>query len=111
VLGDGSAGYHLSEFESALRHGASFVAIVGNDARWAAEWHMQASRYGPDRTFDTDLTFARYDIAAQGFGGNGADVTTSDDLRDALMSALSHRSATCINIRIQSLRSPAEVRH
>jgi acetolactate synthase-1/2/3 large subunit len=111
ILGDGSAGYHLSEFETAARYALRFVAIVGNDARWAAEWHMQAARYGPDRTFDTDLTPARYDRAARGYGGEGALATTRAELRAALADALDASASTCINARVAPLRSPAEVRH
>jgi acetolactate synthase-1/2/3 large subunit len=111
VLGDGSAGYHLSEFETAARESLSFIAIIGNDARWAAEWHMQVERYGPDRTYSTDLTPARYDIAAEGYGGAGALVETPESLREALDSALASPTATCINALVAPERSPAVVLH
>lgn len=111
ILGDGSAGYHLSEFETAARENLSFTAIIGNDARWAAEWYMQIERYGPDRTFSTDLSPARYDIAAQGYGGNGALVDNPDTLSEALEAALSEPIATCVNAIVAPERSPAIVMH
>lgn len=111
VLGDGSAGYFLSEFETLTRYGIRITALIGNDARWAAEWHMQAARYGADRTFDTDLTPARYDLAAQGFGASGINVTRRADLQPALVSALAASSSTCINVTVAAARSPAEVLH
>lgn len=111
ILGDGSAGYHLSEFETAAREHLSFTAIIGNDARWAAEWHMQLERYGPGRTFSTDLTPARYDLAAQGFGGTGVLVDTPEALRAALQTALTSATATCINALVAPERSPAVVMH
>jgi acetolactate synthase-1/2/3 large subunit len=111
VLGDGSAGYHLSEFETAARENLSFTAIIGNDARWAAEWHMQVERYGPDRTYSTSLTPARYDVAAQGFGGNGVLVDSPESLRSALDAALASPTATCINAIVAPERSPAIVMH
>jgi acetolactate synthase-1/2/3 large subunit len=111
ILGDGSAGYHLSEFETAARLGLRFVAIVGSDARWAAEWHMQVERYGEERALATDLSYARYDIAAQGYGGDGTLVSDAESLRSALSTALTSERATCINVRVQPVRSPAVVRH
>ena len=111
VLGDGSAGYHLSEFETAARYGLSFFAIVGNDARWAAEWHIQVERYGADRTDATDLTAARYDQAAEGFGGRGALVGDADELRGALDEALGSAMPWCVNAHVAAVRSPAVVTH
>lgn len=111
ILGDGSAGYHLSEFETASRENLSFTAIVGNDARWAAEWHMQIERYGPDRTYSTDLTPARYDLAAEAFGGKGGLVDTPQALLSALEAALQSPKATCINAIVAAERSPAVVMH
>jgi acetolactate synthase-1/2/3 large subunit len=105
IMGDGGAGYHLLEFETAARYGIPFVAIVGNDARWSAEWHMQAARYGPSRTFDTDLTRARYDQAAAGLGTFGFHAPDAGALRRVLPEALSAGKPACINVEIQSLRS------
>ncbi|HEX5164582.1 MAG TPA: thiamine pyrophosphate-binding protein [Thermomicrobiales bacterium] len=111
LLGDGSAGYHLSEFETAAREHLRFTAIIGNDARWAAEWHMQIERYGPDSTFSTSLTAARYDLAAHGFGGVGVLVDEPNALRGALETALESPTATCINAIVAAERSPATVTH
>jgi acetolactate synthase-1/2/3 large subunit len=105
VMGDGGAGYHLLEFETAARYGIPFVAIIGNDARWSAEWHMQAARYGTDRTFDTDLSRARYDRAASGLGAIGFHAGDTAELRRVLPEALSSGKSVCINVEIQSVRS------
>jgi acetolactate synthase-1/2/3 large subunit len=106
-LGDGGAGYHFSEFETAVRYVIPFVAIVGNDARWAAEWHLQASRYGVERTFETNLLPARYDQVASGLGAAGFHITDAGSLRGALSASLSANRPTCLNVQILSVRSPA----
>lgn len=111
VMGDGSAGYHLSEYETAARYGIPIIGIVGNDARWAAEWHIQADRYGPDRTFETTLLPARYDAAARAFGAAGLRIDDRRQLLRALSEARASDDPLCLNVVIQSLRSPAEVRH
>ena len=41
ILGDGTFGFHPAELDTAVRHGAPFVAVVGNDARWNAEYQIQ----------------------------------------------------------------------
>lgn len=103
-LGDGCAGYHLTEFETAVRYGIPFTAIIGNDARWGAEWHMQRQRY--DHVYETDLLPARYDQAAAALGAKGVCAESTAALVAALEDGES-RIATCINVRIASVRSPA----
>ena len=106
-MGDGAAGYHLAEFETAVRHNLGFIAVIGNDARWGAEWHLQADRYGPDRTFDTDLTPARYDLAAAGFGARGFHAENVEEFTRALAAAAGLAVPACIDVHIQSVRSPS----
>jgi acetolactate synthase-1/2/3 large subunit len=107
LLGDGAAGYHVSEFETAARYGIPFVAIIGNDARWAAEWFGQVRRYGPDRTFETALSPARYDRVAAGLGAMGIQVTDAAALERALLASLTAQEPACLNVRTLSLESPA----
>jgi acetolactate synthase-1/2/3 large subunit len=107
IMGDGGAGYHLLEFETAARYGIPIVAIIGNDAQWSAEWHIQVDRYGPDRTFETNLSTARYDQAAAGLGAQGFHARDTKELRDALSTAFASGKPSCINVEIQSPRSPA----
>lgn len=109
LLGDGSAGYHLSEFETASRYNLPFTAIVGNDGRWAAEWHQQVARYGSDRTFETNLLPARYDNAASGYGGAGAHVTDAVALAYSLTASLPATQPTLLNVPVLPIRSPAEL--
>ena len=48
VMGDGTFGFHMAEFDTAVRCGLPFVAVVGNDANWNAEHQIQLREYGPD---------------------------------------------------------------
>jgi acetolactate synthase-1/2/3 large subunit len=107
IMGDGGCAYHIAEFEAAARYGLPFTAIIGNDARWGAEWHLQAHRYGPDRTFDTDLLRARYDHVAAGYGALGFHAQSAAAFREALDAALASGKPACINVDVQSLRSPS----
>ncbi len=109
-IGDGTAGYHLSEFETAARYELPITTIIGNDARWAAEWHLQINRYGPERIFETSLREAHYEQAAIGFsGGNGEFVTSVDQIANALEELTINSPPLCLNVRIQAVQSPAKM--
>jgi acetolactate synthase-1/2/3 large subunit len=111
IAGDGGVGYHLLEMETAARYDLPMVLLIGNDGLWATEWHLQVERYGPERTFETNLTEARYDRTAEGLGGRGRFITAATELQPALLEALDADVATCLNVRIAPLRSPAVLRH
>ncbi len=55
VMGDGTVGFHIAEFDTAVRYGLPFVAVVGNDARWNAEYQIQLRDYGADRLVGCEL--------------------------------------------------------
>ncbi|HET9017450.1 MAG TPA: thiamine pyrophosphate-binding protein [Thermomicrobiaceae bacterium] len=109
VLGDGTFGFHGMEFDTAVRHDVPFVAVVGNDAGWAAERHRQAARYGEDRVVASDLLPTRYDRVAEALGAEGVRVARPEELRPALEHALASGRPTCVNVMIRSVPSPAAI--
>ncbi len=111
VMGDGTAGFHLAEFETALRAGSPFVAVIGNDACWNAEHQIQMRDYGPDRLIGCELTPARYDLAVQGLGGHGEFVTDPAELDSALERAIASGKPACVNVEIEGLPAPGGVPH
>lgn len=111
LMGDGTIGFHLGEFETALRCNAPFVAIVGHDARWNAEYQIQLRDYGPDRLIGCELEDTRYDLAVAGLGGHGEHVTDPDELADALQRAVKSELPACLNVRIEGLSAPSGSGH
>ncbi len=110
VMGDGTLGFHLAEFETALREEAHFVAVIGNDDRWNAEYQIQLRSFGANRTHGCELTPAvRYDQAVAALGGHGAFVTGTDanDADAALAAAEAVQQPACVNVRIDGLPAPA----
>jgi len=107
VLGDGTFGFHMAEFDTAVRYGLPFIAVVGNDARWNAEHQIQLRNYGPERARHCDLLPSRYDQVAVALGGFGALATTPAELSEALEEA--HRSGkpACVNVMIDGAPAPA----
>ena len=106
IQGDGTAGYHLLEFDTAVRHNLPFVAVVGNDAGWNAERRLQARTYGEDRIFACDLLSTRYDLAVAALGGHGEHVTRRADLVAALERAFASRLPSLVNVAIEPAEAP-----
>jgi acetolactate synthase-1/2/3 large subunit len=107
VLGDGTIGFHIAEFETAVRRGLPFVAILGNDARWNAESEIQRRDYGANRMHGCELTPARYDQVVAALGGHGEYVERAADLAAAIERALASGKPACVNVMIESTAAPA----
>jgi acetolactate synthase-1/2/3 large subunit len=106
VLGDGTIGFHIAEFETAARRGLPFVAILGNDARWNAESEIQRRDYGANRMHGCELLPSRYDQVVAAFGGHGEYVDKAADLPAAIERALGSGKPACVNIMIESTAAP-----
>jgi acetolactate synthase-1/2/3 large subunit len=111
LLGDGTAGFHFAEFETAVRTALPFVAIIGNDSYWNAEHQIQLNSFGSNRTFACDLTPARYDQAAAGLGAHGEHVTTATELAPALERALASDLPSCLNVTLDGQPAPVVTRN
>src|SRR2546430_776256 len=98
VLGDGPVGFHIAEFETAVRRKLPFVAILGNDALWNAESQIQLREYGRERMHSCELTPARYDLLVAALGAHGEHVEAAIDLPGAIERALRSGKPACINI-------------
>jgi acetolactate synthase-1/2/3 large subunit len=107
VLGDGTIGFHIAEFETAVRRGLPFVAVLGNDARWNAESQIQLRDYGANRMHGCELSPARYDLVVAALGGHGEHVETADALPAAIERALASGKPSCVNVIIESIAAPA----
>jgi acetolactate synthase-1/2/3 large subunit len=106
VLGDGTIGFHISEFETAVRRGLPFIAVLGNDARWNAESEIQRRDYGANRMHGCELLPARYDRVVEALGGHGELVERAADLPAAIERAMASGKPACINVMIESTAAP-----
>ena len=106
-MGDGSAGFHIAEIETARRAGLPITFIIGNDYRWGAEAEIQARDYGDARVHSCALDAeTRYDQIAEGFGAKGYYVSEASEIRPALDNALNASEASLINIIIDGIPAP-----
>ena len=107
ATGDGSFGYHAMEIDTAVRCGLPFVAVVGNDAAWNAEYQIQLREYGEERLYGCELLPTRYDLLAEALGGHGEHVTEAAGLRPALERAAASGRPACVNVEIRRAGAPA----
>ena len=106
VMGDGTFGFHTAEMDTAVRYGLPFLAVVGNDSRWNAEYQIQLRDYGRARLIGCELLPARYDQVTAAFGGHGEWVTSADALMPAAQCAIASGKPSCINVMIEGLPAP-----
>ena len=106
IMGDGTFGFHMAEFDTAVRNDLPFVAVVGNDACWNAEHQIQIRDYGENRVHGCDLLPTRYDKVVEAMGGYGELVTNTEDLPGAIRRAYESGKPSCINVIIQSVAAP-----
>lgn len=106
AMGDGTFGFHAAEIDTAVRHRAPFVAIVGNDARWNAEFQIQVREYGEARAVGTRLLPTRYDEVARAFGGFGELVTAAGEMLPAARRAMQSALPAVLNVMIEGLAAP-----
>jgi acetolactate synthase I/II/III large subunit len=106
VVGDGAFGFSAMELDTAARHNLPVVCLVGNDAAWGIEKHVQQRLYGADRLIGSTLAPVRYDRLSEALGGIGFHVERPDELRPTIQQALASGRPAVINIAIASLDSP-----
>ena len=106
ILGDGTFGFHMSEFDTAVRHNLPFVAIVGTDSSWNAESQIQLREYGRQRMHGCSLLPTRYDQVVAALGGYGEMVDKAEKLPGAIERAIASGKPACVNVMIESIAAP-----
>ena len=106
MLGDGTFGFHMSEIDTAVRYGLDYVAVVGNDATWNAEYQIQLRAYGEARAKGCELLPTRYGAVAAAMGAHGEDVVSFNQLGEALGRAAAAGKPACVNVMIERVAAP-----
>jgi acetolactate synthase-1/2/3 large subunit len=106
LLGDGTFGFHMSEIDTAVRYGLDYLAVVGNDATWNAEYQIQLRAYGAARAHGCELLPTRYGAVAAAMGAHGEDVLSFNELDEALRRAAASGKPACVNVMIERVAAP-----
>jgi acetolactate synthase-1/2/3 large subunit len=106
MLGDGTFGFHMAEIDTAVRYGLNYLAVIGNDATWNAEYQIQLRAYGKERALGCELLPTRYGAVAAAMGAHGEDVPSIMELDAALGRAMRANLPACVNVMIERLPAP-----
>jgi acetolactate synthase-1/2/3 large subunit len=85
VTGDGAAGFHFMEMQSAVRERAKLTTIVFAEGSWSMEVPNEQMLYG--RSFGTEMGTVRWDVVAQGLGCEGIYAESLTEVEAALVRA------------------------
>jgi acetolactate synthase-1/2/3 large subunit len=98
--GDGAVGFHISEFDTMLRHGLNVHTVVLNNACWGMSQNGQDLIYGKDKRAIVTLRDTDYEKVAAAFGGFGARAAKLEEIGPAVQAALASGRPSCVNVRI-----------
>jgi acetolactate synthase-1/2/3 large subunit len=96
--GDGSMGFNMMEFDTAVRHRLPIIIVVNNDLAWGMIKHGNELTFGRDNRQGSELGLVRYDRIAEAMGGYGELVRDPAGISGALQRARSQDVPSCINV-------------
>ena len=94
LSGDGSAGFTITEIETALRFNTPYVAIIAHDGAWGIEVNSRSL----DRRMGTVFGEIRFDKLAEALGGKGVYIEHPNQLALAVESGLKTETVTVIHV-------------
>src|SRR5438094_2572923 len=97
VTGDGAAGFHFMEMQSAAREGAKITVIVFAEGSWSMEVPNEQMLYG--RNFGTEMGTVRWDVVARGLGCEGFYAESLAEVEAALAKARAVAGPVVICVR------------
>jgi acetolactate synthase-1/2/3 large subunit len=97
LLGDGAAGFSLSDIDTLVRHKLPVVMIVGNNGIWGLEKHPMQFLYQYDVAAELQPG-TRYDLVAQALGAGGELVESPANIGPALDRAFAAGIPYLINV-------------
>jgi acetolactate synthase-1/2/3 large subunit len=101
VSGDGAAGFHCMELQSAVRERAKVTVVVFSEGSWTMEVPNEQMRYG--KTFGTEMGPIRWDKMAEGLGCAGFFVETMAELEPALAAARAATTPAVVCVRTDKM--------
>jgi len=101
VSGDGGFGQYMAEFTTAVKYGMSITHVLLNDSELGKISKEQ--RAGFWEVWQTSLVNPGFAAYAESCGGLGIEVSTADELDDALTRALTHEGASLVEIHTDAL--------
>ena len=107
VTGDGSLGFCVPEFQSAVRHETPFVCVVADDEAWGIVVTGQKARGAA--CVASELGQCGWAETAMGFGARGVRVTQADAIAPASSEGFASGQPTLIEVPL-AVMGPCECR-
>jgi len=108
ISGDGSLGFNIMEFDTAVRHGIPFVCVVCNDQAWGMIKHGQELSYGANRLVGSELGLVHYEKVVEALGGYGEIARKDEEILPAINRAIDSGRPACVNVLTDpTVTSPA----
>ena len=101
ILGDGSFGYSLVEFDTFSRHNIPVIAIIGNDGGWTQIARDQVEIFNDPVA--TELGHTNYHEVIDKLGGIGYEISENDSVNDVILEAKEKAklgNSVLINVKI-----------
>jgi acetolactate synthase-1/2/3 large subunit len=98
LTGDGSLGFALPEFQSAVRHDLPFVAVLANDEAWGIV--VSGQRQAGKPCVASRLGHCDWVRTVEGLGGRGVRVETPDQIAAAVEEGFASGVATLVEVPI-----------
>jgi acetolactate synthase-1/2/3 large subunit len=89
-----------------VRYRLNYLAVIGNDATWNAEYQVQMRAYGAARAHGCELLPTRYGAVAAAMGAHGEEVEDFEDLSAALARAAAAGRPAFVNVMIERVAAP-----
>jgi len=103
-VGDGGVGYHVTELDTAERHGRNLIVVVLDDQLWGAIALPQEQSFG--ETYAMDLPRRDWVKVAEGLGARGVLCADPASLRSAIAEAAERGGPTLVHVPVRSVISP-----
>lgn len=107
VTGDGGAGYHLADIETAVRYGQPLIIIVMDNQSLAFEYHEQKYRWNGNVVAEAnDFNAVDFALAARALGATGHTARDRRSFRAALQASLQAEGPSIIHALIDKEAFP-----
>ena len=103
-VGDGAAGYHITELDTAARYGAHPTIVVLDDGKWGAIALPQFREFGAE--VEMSLPARDWPAMARALGGNGYEAATVEEIKSSIKQAIASGSPSLVRTPVQSVESP-----
>lgn len=99
ITGDGGFLFGVQELATAVQYGIGLVTVVFNNEAYGNVRRDQEQRYG-NRLIGADLVNPNFPALAKSFGLDGASVSSPEELRAVLASAIARGAPALIEVKV-----------